>query len=187
MKSLATFAAAITIVLAASCASVPERGTEPGVELQLLTRSDLKRMYGSNFSTNPYIEPHNLITRQPREFAVLRLRLALADRLPVSVIAKVVGADGAELARHYDLEYMKDFTSTWGTGDVDVSRRINILEHSYLQSLNFTGYRGSRDYMIILMGNYPMPRPATVQAQVVVGSGEAKLFDFELPPVDTKF
>jgi hypothetical protein len=166
--------------ISVSCSSVPPQGTAPQVSTHLLKDSDLW-LYGSDAEINPFIAPNTMIKGRPNEFVVLRLDVVLSQPTELSIAADVKSVDGVLQARLYSLGDMQSYWSDWGDQSAYSSReRLSTLERYYLPNLDFVAPAGRRYYLVMLVGKYPIKRPASVSASVIVGSSQPQYFEATL-------
>lgn len=174
------FTVASLCALAISCSSVPPPGTQPQVSIHLLQSSDLWQ-YGSDAETNPFIAPNTMLKGRPNEFVVLRLDVSLAKPTELSIAADVRSADGISQATLYNLSDMQSYWSDWGDQSSYSSRqRANTLARYYVPKIDFVAPAGTRYYIFMLVGKYPIKRPAAVSASVIIGSSSQPQY-FEVP------
>ena len=134
--------------------------------------------------TNPFIAPNTMLKGRPNEFVVLRLDVTVAQPSELSIAANVKSEDGVSQAQLYSLNEMQSYWSDWGDqSDYSSRERLSTLNRYYLPKLDFVAHAGQRYYLFILVGKYPIKRPATVSASVTVGSSQPQYFEVPLPSV----
>lgn len=168
-----------------SCASAPE-AIQPYASIRVMTVDELQSAYGYSFEVNPYLEPSALIRGKPYEFSVLRIEISTSGSAAAVLSASVVGADGTVLASAKDLEQMKLFWDMWEGSDPNKGRRLTSLERSYLPGYSFEQKPGRRVYYLVLMGKNPLPRPATIEATLLVEGLDPVIFSQALPALPKK-
>lgn len=181
LRSVSLLLAAAIALLSAGCASVPI-GSEPQASCTLLSSMDAGT-YGTNFFTNPFMKPSSLIRGTPDEFVVLDLTLRLPESATVNLEGSVTQDSGDTVARMYTLKEMHTYWDGWGdNSDVTSRTRIEALERYYAPSDQFQAHKGRSEYVVVLMGKNPLPRPATVEFSVSI-NGVPQPFKFPLPPL----
>jgi len=108
--------------------------------------------------------------------------LELPSKTDVDFTAYVQDSTGKKTAEYKDLESMRFFWSYWETDREKDNQRSLTLTQTYAPRQFFTARRGRSSYYIVLMGKNPLPRPATIFAQVNVAGLELMTFEWELPP-----
>ena len=162
--SLAVFAVTL---LAVSCASQPANASgKPGASCKVLSFGDLGT-YGASFFSNPFMQPSSILSGTPEELVVLDLSLSLPDSATVDLDGSVKVPTGEVVARVYSLSEMQDFWNGWGDKSSATSRtRIDTLTRYYAPSDHFMARKGNAEYIVVLMGKNPLPRPAMVELTV---------------------
>jgi hypothetical protein len=166
------------------CASAPaERsGSSPAISCRLLPKTDIWS-YGPTYATNPFLAPSGLIKGTPDELAVLRIDLTLPESARIGIQGSVQDSAGNTVARLLDLNELRTYWSDWGDRTDKSSRdRLGMLERWCVPSLEFNAHGGRSQYVIVMMGKNPLPRPASVVVSVTLNNVEAGSFTFELPP-----
>ncbi len=165
-----------------SCETSPDIMT-PSFSVTLESEASLKNsLLGAYWSENPYLEPSGIFTGMKNEFVVLRMNIELPVATDVDFTAYVQDSAGKIVAEYKDLDSMRFFWSNWMTDQERNNQRSVTLTQTYAPRQVFTARKGTRSYYIVLMGKNPLPRPATVFAQVYVKGLESQTFEWELPP-----
>jgi hypothetical protein len=172
------------LFLSAACATGarPASG-EPEVLCTMLTSWDLGS-YGANSATNPFLAPSGLIEGTPDEFVALDIALSLPDSATLSIDAAVrrAGENGEIVARLYSLQDMRKYWRAWGDPSAQTSRtRLDTLERWYAPSSQFVAHKGRSEYVIVLVGKNPLPRPASATVSIALNGKVGGTFEFPLP------
>ena len=169
-------------VFIASCVTAPPGAGTPGVSCTLLSSLDLGS-YGVNYTTNPFLPPTSLVKGTPDEFVALDLVLSLQDSATVNIDGAVRSESGDQVARLNDLPQMRDYWSNWGDRTDKTSRtRLDTLDRWCMPSTQFAAHKGRTEYVIVLIGKKPLPRPASVAVSVSLNGGDPQIFTFPLLP-----
>jgi hypothetical protein len=169
-------------VFMASCATEPPGTGTTGVSCTLLNWLDLGS-YGANYTTNPFLAPTSMLKGTPDEFVALDLMLSLPDSATVNLDGAVRSDSGDLVARMNDLPQMRDYWDNWGDRTDKTSRtRLDTLNRWCMPSSQFVAHKGRTEYVIVLMGKNPLPRPASVVVSVSLNAGDPQTFTFPLPP-----
>lgn len=201
MKHIQRFFLALsTAMLFFSCASNPAT-VVPKQTITLIPQALVKNgVLGNQQDENPYIEPASLIFGKKNEFVVLRLDIASPDDVYVDFNAEVILEDttvGATQKTKEDMiqfwaepEDYRDPTAKkaqvekglWdgGSPNLNTQRRIT-LDQTYLPAPNFVMKKGTHSYYVVLMGKYPIQRPAKLHARLQVGEQLPIIIDMDLP------
>jgi hypothetical protein len=185
LKSMRSTGLLVVIVIitffAAACASGPQ-GTTPEVSCALLSSWDLGS-YGSSYVSNPFMAPTSLLKGAPDEFVPLGLTLSLPEAATVNIDASVRNETGDVVARLYTLPEMEQYWSNWGDATDRTSRdRLQTLDRWYIPGAQIAAHKGRTEYVMVLMGKKPLPRPASVMVAVSINAGDPQMFTFPLPP-----
>jgi hypothetical protein len=182
-RSLGLLAAVSAIVLVvAACATGPHAGSGAPVSVTVLSSRDMGS-YGPTYNSNPFIAPDAFIKGSPDEFVVLDVTLALPDSATVNIDAAVTDEAGTTVARMYSLDDMRRYWSDWGDQSEKNSRtRIETLVRWYPPSSQFVAHKGGSEYIIVLIGKRPIPRPSTAAISVSINAVEQGPFTYALPP-----
>ena len=179
------FPAVIAVSLAtAGCASTP-LPQSPTATAQVLTRTEVSYI-GATRDTNPYIPQSRLVHGSPDEFVVVKLQLAMPEKILVTLGGSVQDANGTEVAT---LQSYQDMVSYWTDPTEQlpfrtIQARSDTLQRWYPPSLSFEANRGRVEYDVVFKGRNPIPRPATVTVDVSFGDSAPQEFSFPLPPHD---
>jgi len=178
--SLAVLAA--VFMAAVGCATTGGAALAP-VTCRLLSPAEVAT-YAPSRPINPFIAHGSFILKSPDEFVVLDLALNLPEQARVSVAASVNDEVGTPVAAlwtrtqmHMYWDHMQDIT------DRDDRIRQDTLDRYYPPASDFNARRGRTEWILVLVGKNPVPRPATVQVSVSLNGAEAQMFSFPLPPV----
>ena len=183
VKSAIFLAAILAVALSsAGCASGPSTAAEtPAVSCILLSSSEIGH-YGASRAINPFSPRTSLLQGTPDEFVVLQLNLSLAESTRVAIAGSVQDAAGNEVARLQSLTQMQEY---WRFGtdlpDREARARVDTLARYYAPSLEFVRNKGRPEYIVVLMGKKPLPRPASILVSVTLSGGDPQLFSFPLP------
>ena len=170
---------AIILFATGACATAPFPSS-PEVTFALLSVRDLGT-YGQTFASNPFLAPSGFVHGAPDEFVAVGLKLALPDAGTVSLDGSVRTPDGREVARFYSLPEVQKYWSDWGDqSDLNSRSRLDTLNRWYPSASQFQAGKGRSEYVVILVGKNPLPRPATVTLTVTLNGGPQE-FTFPLP------
>jgi hypothetical protein len=176
-------AMAITaLIVLAGCATVRGPAEEtPAVSCVLLAPADVWG-YATADEANPFLAPAGLLRGTPSEFVVLRLTLSLREESRIAVSAEARDAAGNKTARLYSASDMRDLWKAWGDEtSLPHLKRAETLDRWCLPATGFTRRAGRGEYVLVLVGKKPLPRPALVDVAVTVGDAEPAVFTFTLP------
>ena len=91
-------------------------------------------------------------------------------------------ATGKDIAQ---LQTFKQMTDYWSAAEDlpyrDKDARATVLTRYYPPDLEFGAGKGRSEYLVILRGESPLPRPATVKLSVALNGGDPQVFTFPLP------
>ncbi len=168
-----------------ACASLPPPDSAPTVSARLLSKAEIKNSWGNLPSTNPFLEPSGMVKGQPDEFVVLQLDFSLPSRMAVNISASVESPDFRQLAW---LKDASDFEAYWVLWESmgNAGEREAKLGRKYLPGSRYTYPRGTYSYLVVVMGENPMPRPATIKVQAIIPGIEPKAWTFPLPESPAK-
>jgi hypothetical protein len=166
------------------CASSPPI-TSSSASLSFASPQELRASYGYNYLTNPYLEPVSLLRGKKNEFIVLKIDLELAVPARVKFYASALSPDGKEVAELKNIELFQLYWDMQAEGEGS-GRRAPNLQRSYLPGFEFTARKGRNTYYAVLIGANPIPRPATVSAELNVVGLDSIVFEAELPPLAVK-
>lgn len=182
IKCLLPIGLVLALAAALSSCATAKPVLEPSVSIKLVHQKDVKSgVLGNNQQENPYMQPSSIIRKQEDEFVVLRLFVNVPEKADVSVKASVLQADGTQGAVLQTRESLQDFWTKWEGDPILNKNRSITLDQTYIPDTYFVAGKGRNDYYIVLIGKYPIPRPARVQAEVRVFGLPAYTFEAELP------
>ncbi len=119
-----------------------------------------------------------MLIKKTKEFIVLEL--AITSDVPVNIEygrVKAVSDQGTNLARFMDKPAMVEYWRDMGTLE-EFDKQTEVLERTYLPFLSFERKAGRRSYIMVLIGERPIPRPFNVEASFYVNG---KAFEFSIP------
>jgi len=178
----------ITISLFSACATSPSRATTDfSVSARIVGTDELKKAWGLTYQVNPYLEPVTLFRGQFEQFIVLELSLSLPEDKAVSIVAFAKDSDGKTIATVKSCQEMIEFTATVKSPEKgDLQLRKEIVTRSYLPGESFTGKVGTRKYLVVLMGKYPIVGAGDAVIQVFIDGRTPELvslpFEYTAPP-----
>ncbi len=176
--------AALTCLILAGCATVPKVTDPSGVDISVKAMNlySVRTYYGTNATGdyNPFIPFGGLITRQDKDYVVLRIHIAAARDAVVSVNRILAeDASGARVAEWYTWPRFKRYIESWQYGGRQQQQLVDRAMRAYLPSNTVKVGPGTRNYVVVLIGNRPMPSPVTVVANISVDGGAPRIFRFE--------
>jgi len=164
----------------AGCTSSPATAAPP-VACVVLSASQIV-MYGPSRAVNPFFPRASAVRKAADEFVVLQLNLSLSEPARIALAGAVRDTAGNDAARLQSLSQMQEY---WSFGeDVDdreARARMDTLTRYYSPALQFVQRRGRSEYIVVLLGKNPLPRPATAVLSVSLNGAEPQSFTFPLP------
>ena len=181
-KSAILHAMILAVALSSSgCTTGPATAAAPPVACVLLSASQIGQ-YGLSRAVNPFFPRASLVRKAADEFVVLQLNLSLSEPTRIAIGGAVRDTAGNEVARLQSLSQMQEY---WRFGedvsDRDARSRMDSLTRYYAPALQFAPRRGRHEYIVVLLGKNPLPRPATAVLSVSLNDAESQSFTFPLP------
>ncbi len=190
MKGLnAGFFAALVLVafsISGCESSARSRGKAPlvdSVSLTLMTDKEVRVKYGSSTRENPFLRRAGTLTGTPYDYFDAKLSLVTEGGATVEILeASVTDKEGKARAWLYDRAQFVDIvTRLSNPDDLDsISRRQNIANWYYVPARSFTLKRGSYEYVLVFLGQHPVPEDLKLYARLSV-NGEEHEFSLDLP------
>jgi|GEM_PF-4397948 len=178
----------VPIILAAifclaGCASQPAAlepaPAESSVQVRLVDQNSLKARFGSIDDENPYIPHRTLFLGAREEFIAFEVDVDAAVDGPISVRAEALDPDGKSVAVLRDLGYMQHYWEAYNDGRSD-SICLRKLGKSYMKSNPLKAKAGRQSFMVLLVGNNPIPRPSSISMEIDVPGMNLSKFSFDL-------
>jgi len=140
--------------------------------------------YATSNEANPFLAPTGLVRGSPYEFIVLRLSLSLKKEEYVRVSTFSRDAGGNHSTRLYDARELRDLWNKWGDDETSTPhmKRAETIDRWCLPSTGFTRHAGRAEYLIVLVGKKPLPKPVVVDVVVTLGDSEPNTFTFTTAP-----
>jgi hypothetical protein len=167
----------------AGCATTPDARTiaeaVPSVNVRLAPRHDIAR-HGIGASDDPLEAPMALL-HQRDEFVPFVVELELPRAVSVSIDGAVRDPDGAEAARLYGPDELRDYwKARLSSTNRSLPRLLSAIDRHYVPKLDFNARRGRWEYYVMCIGKAPIPRPSTARISVTIDGGEPREFTFAL-------
>jgi len=184
MRRSLPFLFALLCLVLVSCATSPVAITDPsGVDLKLswMDTHEVKKGFGigTESNPNPYLPPKGIGLGPLKDFIVLRLGVFCAQPTSVEILSlDAFSPEGAILA---SFKEQNEFMDVWRGYEQDAlvtKRRIEQIDRSYFPGWKVQQKKGSRNYVLVLVGDKRISLPVVVKARIAVDGNERS---FEIP------
>lgn len=155
-------------ILLVSCATAPS-SINPYASLTLVKPNEVVNGYlGQTQNENPYIEPVSVLKGKTTEFVIVKLEINAPKDAYVRFAATLVNGKNEVIATLKTTEDMYAFWDVWA-GDVVLNKQRTLtIKQTYLPDTYFNVKPGKNFYYAVLMGKYPLERPAALHAEMYV-------------------
>ena len=186
-----TITASLFLVLLSlgGCATTPSSSsaavvTESSVSVVLLSDKELRSQYGRTNSENPFVAASPTV--MPKNYEYIALRITTSSPSPASLEilqAEAQDEKGKVKASFYNREQFADFASSATLDPTNITVRQNKITWYYLPAARMRVDAGKSSYLMILIGNHPLPPSLVVGVRLLFNGTEQ---DFSLPFSDAE-
>jgi hypothetical protein len=182
MKAHIFPALALALVLAGCVSTGTGTPAEP-FSVTVVSGSELRSRFGASFSGNPFISAKPTIAQKAEDYIVLRLAVNSENGMDLDMVhAQAVDEKGNVCASAFTREKFTDLVKFKSSPYAENSDKLNKIGWYYLPAMKMRVPKGTRSYLLVLVGTHPIPEAVTVQVRLLI-DGEDKTFEI---PVSEK-
>jgi hypothetical protein len=153
------------------------------VVVTLLSESEVRSQYGRTPSDDPFLMGSHTLFGKGYDFIALQLTAASAGGASLEILqAEAQDEKGKVRAKFYDKQSFTDLVTDLSFDPTNISTRQNKISWYYLPEKRMHLDRGKSTYVMILVGDHPLPSALTAGVRLLLNGQEQ---DFSLPVPDT--
>jgi hypothetical protein len=188
-KVILLIGAAISAFVLASCSSSAGRVTSKAAagspddpfSLAVLSYQDVRMLYGPTFLVNPYLAPSSSIMPVYNDYVVLQLNFNLPEKSKVILLrAEISDERGKIYASYMNREKFSEFAMQQSPEMANNALKQNKIDWYYLPNPIMDVPAGKHSYVLVMVGQHPIPDTATIHVAVSVND-QAISYDLSVP------